>query len=171
MARNDPTIYMRIPQSLKDALDAAAAENKRSLTAEVVARLEQSTKQPLASQHAQEDLHSALNAQIGVMRAGLQLTNMAAKFLSVEIPAVRDTMSFPVIEACIATGLSVAPEEGVSPISEESFKSASAALSAFHTIADDLGITRMVASLRKGGATETVDGPDLSVINKNSADH
>lgn len=33
---------MRIPQSLKDALDAAATENKRSLTAEVVARLEQS---------------------------------------------------------------------------------------------------------------------------------
>lgn len=33
---------MRIPQELKDALDAAAAENKRSLTAEVVARLEMS---------------------------------------------------------------------------------------------------------------------------------
>lgn len=31
---------MRIPQELKDALDAASAENKRSLTAEVVARLE-----------------------------------------------------------------------------------------------------------------------------------
>lgn len=44
MARNDPTIYMRIPQSLKDALDAAALENKRSLTAEVVARLEQTFK-------------------------------------------------------------------------------------------------------------------------------
>lgn len=44
MARNDPTIYMRIPQTLKDALDAAALENKRSLTAEVVARLEQTFK-------------------------------------------------------------------------------------------------------------------------------
>lgn len=42
MARTDPTIYMRIPQELKDALDAASAENKRSLTAEVVARLEDS---------------------------------------------------------------------------------------------------------------------------------
>lgn len=42
MARNDPTIYMRIPQELKDALDAASTENKRSLTAEVVARLEAS---------------------------------------------------------------------------------------------------------------------------------
>lgn len=42
MAREDPTIYMRIPQDLKDALDAAAADNRRSLTAEVVARLQQS---------------------------------------------------------------------------------------------------------------------------------
>ena len=41
MARTDPTIYMRLPEELKDALDKAAAENKRSLTAEVVARLEQ----------------------------------------------------------------------------------------------------------------------------------
>lgn len=39
MARNDPTIYMRIPQELKDQLDQAAEENRRSLTAEVVARL------------------------------------------------------------------------------------------------------------------------------------
>lgn len=42
MARTDPTIYMRIPADLKDRLDQAAEENKRSLTAEVVARLEQS---------------------------------------------------------------------------------------------------------------------------------
>lgn len=47
MARNDPTIYMRIPQTLKDALDAAALENKRSLTAEVVARLEASFSAPV----------------------------------------------------------------------------------------------------------------------------
>ncbi|WP_297394053.1 Arc family DNA-binding protein [Hydrogenophaga sp.] len=42
MARTDPTIYMRIPEELKEALDTAAAKNKRSLTAEVVDRLEQS---------------------------------------------------------------------------------------------------------------------------------
>lgn len=40
MARNDPQINLRLPQALKDALDAASIENKRSLTAEVVARLE-----------------------------------------------------------------------------------------------------------------------------------
>lgn len=42
MARNDPTIYMRIPQELKDQLDVASETNRRSLTAEVVARLQQS---------------------------------------------------------------------------------------------------------------------------------
>lgn len=42
MARNDPTIYMRIPQELKEKLDAASEENRRSMTAEVVARLQAS---------------------------------------------------------------------------------------------------------------------------------
>lgn len=42
MARDDPTIYMRIPADLKDQLDAAASSNRRSLTAEVVARLQAS---------------------------------------------------------------------------------------------------------------------------------
>ncbi|WP_399696550.1 Arc family DNA-binding protein [Xenophilus sp.] len=42
MARTDPQINLRIPADLKDALDAEAAKNKRSLTAEVVARLEAS---------------------------------------------------------------------------------------------------------------------------------
>lgn len=42
MARTDPTIYMRIPAELKDRLDAAAAEGRRSVTAEVVARLAKS---------------------------------------------------------------------------------------------------------------------------------
>lgn len=44
MARNDPTIYMRVPQELKDMLDTASAQNRRSLTAEVVARLQSSFK-------------------------------------------------------------------------------------------------------------------------------
>lgn len=42
MARTDPQINLRIPADLKDALDAEAVKNKRSLTAEVVARLEAS---------------------------------------------------------------------------------------------------------------------------------
>jgi predicted DNA-binding protein len=46
MARTDPTIYMRIPQGLKDKLDAAAESNHSSLTAEVVRRLSESFESP-----------------------------------------------------------------------------------------------------------------------------
>lgn len=46
MARTDPTIYMRIPQELKDMLDAAALENRTSLTSEVVRRLATSFEPP-----------------------------------------------------------------------------------------------------------------------------
>jgi predicted DNA-binding protein len=42
MARNDPQVNLRMPADLKDRLDAAASENKRSLTAEIVSRLEKS---------------------------------------------------------------------------------------------------------------------------------
>lgn len=50
MARNDPTIYMRIPQELKDRLDQAAATNRKSLTAEVVSRLEASFQSSTTTQ-------------------------------------------------------------------------------------------------------------------------
>ncbi|ARL55947.1 Arc family DNA-binding protein [Burkholderia pseudomallei] len=42
MARDDPQINLRIPAALKERLDEVSAQNKRSLTAEVVARLEAS---------------------------------------------------------------------------------------------------------------------------------
>lgn len=49
MARTDRQINLRIPAELKDALDAQAERNKRSLTAEVVARLEASLEPQPAS--------------------------------------------------------------------------------------------------------------------------
>ncbi|MFC4924554.1 Arc family DNA-binding protein [Delftia deserti] len=42
MARTDPQLNFRIPAELKERLETAAAENKRTLTAELVARLEAS---------------------------------------------------------------------------------------------------------------------------------
>ena len=44
MARTDLQINIRIPPELKDRLDAAATSASRSLTAEVVQRLEQSLR-------------------------------------------------------------------------------------------------------------------------------
>ncbi|CAG4919204.1 Arc family DNA-binding protein [Paraburkholderia saeva] len=42
MARDEPQVNLRIPADLKDRIDKAAEKNKRSMTAEVVARLEES---------------------------------------------------------------------------------------------------------------------------------
>ncbi len=40
MARTDPQVNFRIPSELKDKLDNAAKENGRTLTAELILRLE-----------------------------------------------------------------------------------------------------------------------------------
>ncbi len=42
MARNEPQMNLRLPADLKDQIEDAAANNKRTLTAEVVARLQDS---------------------------------------------------------------------------------------------------------------------------------
>ena len=46
MARTDPQLNFRIPAELREKLDAAAASNKRSLTSELIARLESSFEEP-----------------------------------------------------------------------------------------------------------------------------
>lgn len=45
MARDEPQVNLRMPLSLKERLEAEAATNKRSLTAEIVARLDSSFEQ------------------------------------------------------------------------------------------------------------------------------
>lgn len=40
MARGDQQLKFRVPAELKESLDAAAAANRRSLNAEIIARLE-----------------------------------------------------------------------------------------------------------------------------------
>lgn len=45
MSRLEPQINLRVPAELKDKLDKAAKANRRSLTAEVVARLKQTFDQ------------------------------------------------------------------------------------------------------------------------------
>lgn len=41
MSRSDPQVNFRIPAELKAQLEAAADQNKRSITAELIARLEE----------------------------------------------------------------------------------------------------------------------------------
>ncbi|WP_321905109.1 Arc family DNA-binding protein [Paraburkholderia tropica] len=42
MARNDPQVNIRMPQALKEKLEAASAEMNRSLNGEIIDRLEAS---------------------------------------------------------------------------------------------------------------------------------
>lgn len=44
MAREEPKVYIRLPQDLKDQLHALAAKNKRSVNAEMVAAIELAIK-------------------------------------------------------------------------------------------------------------------------------
>jgi hypothetical protein len=44
MGRKDPMVHVRIPPKLKEELRKAAEENRRSVNAEIVIRLEESIK-------------------------------------------------------------------------------------------------------------------------------
>lgn len=59
MARTDPQLNFRIPAELKERLEAASIANKRTLTAELVARLEGSFT---AAANAKESLPHVLDA-------------------------------------------------------------------------------------------------------------
>ncbi len=78
MARNDPTIYMRIPQELKDALDRASDENRRSLTAEVVARLKASFEAPYP---AVSSSHTRSGAAFHLSQAASETAGSAGQFI------------------------------------------------------------------------------------------
>lgn len=79
MARNEPQVNLRIPAQLKSLLDSSADENKRSLTAEIVSRLERS--------FADEPLRAGALDLNGLLSAGLILstdeapTDPAAQYL------------------------------------------------------------------------------------------
>lgn len=57
MARTDPQVNFRIPAELKDKLDNAAKENGRTLTAELILRLEETFKNNNIS-NENNDLHN-----------------------------------------------------------------------------------------------------------------
>lgn len=71
MARGDTQINIRIPEELKEQLDAAAVKNRRSLTAEVVARLQETLK----DQRTPEDLLSELREVAAAIAGGPTPTN------------------------------------------------------------------------------------------------
>lgn len=75
MAREDLHFRLRIPDSLKAQVEQSAQENRRSMTAEIIARLEASFDAPsreefeLTKKWAQEFLREALDSAVGQILA------------------------------------------------------------------------------------------------------
>ncbi|EXH15139.1 Arc family DNA-binding protein [Acinetobacter sp. 1245593] len=64
MARTDPQVNFRIPAELKDKLDNAAKENGRTLTAELILRLEMTFEQ--------DDDIATIKDEIETLRANIE---------------------------------------------------------------------------------------------------
>lgn len=56
MARTDPQVNFRIPSELKDQLENAAKENGRTLTAELILRLESTFSTPEQNHNLQSKI-------------------------------------------------------------------------------------------------------------------
>jgi len=85
MTRADPQFNLRLPADIKDSIQSAADANKRSLTAEIIARLDESFDEKLdyktIAEHALNSMEEAaalsrrevaeyrsMSSQIGLMR-------------------------------------------------------------------------------------------------------
>lgn len=161
MARTDPQLNFRIPAELKERLEAAAVENKRTLTAELVARLEQSLSQGDEKTPALEDLSAALDAKLGVLRSGLGIAKVATKFLEVEVPQVRKSDSFAMLQESIDASIKVATDEAP-PTSLDALDRAAEALSTLRASAEKIGLFRMVESLHSNTQPTKHDLPRSS---------
>ena len=73
MARNDPQINLRLPITLKEQIEDAAATNNRTITAEVVARLQGSFAPNLLSM-AWPDLIETLQREAAQRGATVTIT-------------------------------------------------------------------------------------------------
>lgn len=61
MARDDPHFRLRIPEALKSRIEKSASDNNRSMTAEIVSRLEQSFEVTDEWSNALENINDALS--------------------------------------------------------------------------------------------------------------
>lgn len=92
MARDQPQINIRISPALREELTAAAANSGRSLTAEVVARLEQSFRidaQGLKIFNVAEDMRDQLSAVASELER-LKLAHRATHSAIVETMATKN---------------------------------------------------------------------------------
>lgn len=150
MATQDDYIRtaLRVPPELHAKIHESAKQNNRTFNAEIVARLEGSFEHPTEKSSAQEELLSALKAQVMLSRAGLQLTNAAVGFLALELPEIRDAQAFPMLKETLAAGLKAAPAE-IDPLTDEAFESASTAVESYKNTAEKLRKIKLIHSVRR----------------------
>lgn len=96
MARNEPQVNLRIPAELKESLEELSETNKRSLTAEIVARLTTSIKPeddaedlfshigPDIAEHAAKHGMSFRQALETLVYAGLEPSAPAVVYISIK---------------------------------------------------------------------------------------
>lgn len=73
MSRTDPQVNFRLPAELKEQLEESARKNMRSVTAEIVSRLEQSYKPSLSAEDAAkhfEEITTVLRIFEGTINRG-----------------------------------------------------------------------------------------------------
>lgn len=73
MSREDPQMKLRLPEALRERISASSASNKRSMNAEIVARLEGSFKmedEAHDSMATNENLRRAVNERLDMMENG-----------------------------------------------------------------------------------------------------
>lgn len=88
MSRTDPQFNLRIPQELRDRIVTAAQANKRSATAEILARLEST----FAEENRALDMDLADYAEEMLSAAGAEATAAQAPDLARRMSAVEQQL-------------------------------------------------------------------------------
>lgn len=102
MARTEPQVNIRIPAELKNLLETMASENGRSLTAEIVARLQQSFE-ARADATQLEIQNEALRAQLESYKRVSQILDITQKVLAEALVKAIDRMPKQAREGYSAT--------------------------------------------------------------------
>jgi hypothetical protein len=95
MARTDPQVNFRIPAPLKDAIEAAAAASNRTVTAEIVSRLDESFTRSHAAQLETWGELNSLRAQVESYKMAIQMMEITQGLLAGSLVQAIDRMPSP----------------------------------------------------------------------------
>ncbi|MDY0207471.1 MAG: Arc family DNA-binding protein [Pseudomonas sp.] len=109
MSRANPQVNFRMPQELKDKLESAAIENRRSITAELVARLENSFCENSPHNNPEVELLHKLYNESSAKLAELETLTSVGSMEMVELNSERATNTM--LRHLLARKLSERPTE------------------------------------------------------------